>query len=160
MLKVHRHSTAHRVSRFLSFLVPVLTTLLLVGCTFVGPYDETTDRAVTELQKKSDKLIDSINKVPMPTPADVAPAYAEIDSELRQITLRNELREKNELTLKQLALLDQQIDLVRSEHDRVTSDTGTQPLTESRIKALTSGWRESLNTIFRAILKLELAKKE
>ena len=129
----------------------VLAFTLLLGCTvrWISTYDETTDKDVTALQHKVAALLTSLD-TPNPVPYEKAAAqYAGIYNDLRALIIRNEARDKNELTTQQLRLLDSNIQTLEKLH-----------MAPDFKRELVPPARASIDQIFRAILKLELAKKE
>jgi hypothetical protein len=129
----------------------ILSLTLVVGCTvrWISTYDETTDKDVTALEHKVDALFTSLD-VPIPITHEKAAAqYTSIYSDLHTLIVRNEARDKNELTTQQLRLLDSNIQTFEKLH-----------MAPDFKRELVSPAKASIDQIFRAILKLELAKRE
>jgi hypothetical protein len=139
--------------------------LLSGGCAIqlVSEYDAGTDEGVSELQAdvtahlaRLDRLSMGPNGQPV-TPAcrfeNSADAYAQFAARAHVLKIRNEVRAKNELTTTQLGLLEKNLgeSLVATHRD---ADGGC--MTHGTILAA----REIMDQMFRAILKLELAKKQ
>lgn len=137
--------------------------MLLAGCTFLSEYDPETDQGVSALQSevashlaKLELLADGPDGRPV-SPAcrfeNFKDTYADLAAKAHVLAVRNEARDKNELTTQQLALLSNSISngLVT-----VHRDADGQCLSMGAIVAA----RQTLDQNFRAILKLELAKKQ
>jgi hypothetical protein len=139
--------------------------LLSGGCAIqlVSEYDPETDQGVSELQAdvtahfaKLDRLSMGPNGQPS-SPAckfdNFGDTYAQFAARAHVLKIRNEVRVKNELTTAQLGLLEQNLGegLVATHRD---ADGGC--MTHGAILAA----REIMDQMFRAILKLELAKKQ
>jgi len=122
------------------------------GCTHVqliSPYDETTDRMVTALHQSTSEVLDELEAAPTPSHASISKRYAALRSDLRAVQLRNEARPKNELTIQQLELLKANLDKLEQVHKDGLL-----------VQAMVPIQRDTLDQTFRAILRLELAKKE
>jgi len=125
----------------------------LVSCStvrFVSEYDEATDRGVTALQQKASALFDKL-ETSDPTPAyeTVSAQYDNIRHDLSTLVLRNSARDTNDLTNRQLDLLKQALDRFESLHKQ----------NRTLHLAVVGPARDEIDTIVRAILKLELKKK-
>ena len=149
-----RRRSGVRFAGLLKFCV--LTTLALAtvlpACSTVvlmSPYDEQTDVGVTSLQKKVDGALEQLGKAPLPDYGSLQPTYAEINGDLAVLVSRNTLREKNTLTLGQLGNLSKELKILEDQH------------AAGSLKSVMVGpMRDSLDQTFRAILKLEISKKE
>lgn len=130
----------------------LLAFALVTGCTHVqliSPYDETTDRMVTALHQSTSEVLDELEAAPTPGYAAMSKRYAGLKRELRTVQLRNEARPKNRLTIEQLQSLKANLDLLEKTHkDGQLVQVMVQPM------------RDAIYQTFRAILTLELAKKE
>ena len=104
---------------------------------------------VTNLQKKVDSALDQLGKSPMPDYASLQPTYADINADLGALYSRNTLREKNSFTLNQLGNLTNELKTLEDQHHAATLNA-----------AMLGPMRDSLDQTFRAILKLEITKKE
>lgn len=149
----------------LRYILLCTAALLLGGCAIqlVSEYDEGTDEGVSELQAdvtahfaKLDRLSAGPTGQPV-SPAckfeNFADAYAQFAARAHVLKIRNEVRVKNELTTTQLGLLEQNLGegLVATHRD-----AGGGCMTHGAILAA----REIMDQMFRAILKLELSKKQ
>jgi hypothetical protein len=129
----------------------VLAAVMLTGCTvtWISSYDETTDKGVTALQKSVASLLDHVDQNPVPAYTALKPTYDSIRSELNSLHLRNEARPNNTLTVKQLDELQAAFNDLEKQHK------------DGRLnQAMVGPARQSLDQAFRAILKLELEKKQ
>jgi hypothetical protein len=116
---------------------------------FVTAYDEQTDEGVTLLQRKTDALFLALKKAPFPDYASTAPVYAEIHSDIAALKMRNEVRDKNDLTVKQIVALGNAFTIFEGQHKGGTLN-----------EFMVDPGKMSIDQIYRAILKLEIAKKE
>lgn len=129
----------------------VLAAAVLAGCTvtLISSYDEATDKGITALQKSVDGLMSQLDQDPVPDYNAVKKTYDAIRSDLNSLRLRNEARPKNILTVKQLDELKASLDTLEGQHKAGRLN-----------QAMVGPARDILNQTFRAILKLELEKKE
>lgn len=129
----------------------VLAAAVLAGCTvtLISSYDEPTDKGITALQKSVDGLMSQLDQDPVPDYNAVKKTYDAIRSDLNSLRLRNEARPKNILTVKQLDELKASLDMLEGQHKAGRLN-----------QAMMGPARDTLNQTFRAILKLELEKKE
>lgn len=129
-----------------------LVFALVAGCSHVqliSPYDETTDRMVTALHKSTAEVLDELETAPTPGFAAMSKRYSGLKSELRAVQLRNEARPKNKLTIAQLQEFKANVDKLEKAHrEGLMAPVMVQPM------------RDAFDQTFRAILTLELAKKE
>jgi hypothetical protein len=126
----------------------VALTLLLSSCVvFVGPYDEVTDKAITDLQVKTEQFLAKM-EVTGGSYSENRNFYEEAKGSIRSIELRAALYEKNEGELKALKLLEENLDNLAELHQ-------AGPL---KGRALTAA-RSSLETNFQSLIQIELAKK-
>jgi hypothetical protein len=130
----------------------LVTAAALAGCLrvqYITPYDETTDKMVTALHGSVSQVLDELDRPAPPAYAAMAARYAAIQGELRAIRLRNEARPKNRLTIEQLGELKKGLDTLEKVHKDGLL-----------VQVMVPIQRDTLDQTFRAILKLELAKKE
>lgn len=129
----------------------VLAAAVLAGCTvtLISSYDEPTDKGITALQKSVDGLMSQLDQDPVPDYNAVKKTYDAIRSDLNSLRFRNEARPKNILTVKQLDELKASLDTLEGQHKAGRLN-----------QAMVGPARDILNQTFRAILKLELEKKE
>lgn len=125
----------------------------LPGCTIklISSYDETTDRTVTALQKKTEAhfiALENSEGLPECRYEKHKPFYDEAKVEASAISVRAAAIPKNDRTTQETALLSNSLDSLEKLH-RIAC------LTNDQIKPL----RIQFNSIFTAILKLELAKR-
>ena len=125
--------------------------ILSLACTvrWISTYDETTDKGVTALEQKVDELFSLVGANPPASHAKVEPQYQSIYRDLQLLIVRNEARDKNELTTQQLRLLDSNLRTFEKLH-----------ADKDFTRELVPPAKATIDQIFRAILKLELAKKE
>jgi len=145
--------------------VAACVVFVLAGCTIrlISEYDETTDAAVTQLQTDVAEHLAVLKGFTDPETGkpshpkcefkNFGDTYAQLAAKAHVLVVRNESRPKNGLTTDQLKLLEQSI----GEHlVGFHRDADGECLTAGAID--TAG--EALDQNFRAILKLELAKKQ
>jgi hypothetical protein len=150
-----------RLARFRIFTWAILIlTLAVSGCTnirLIADYDETTDKAVTELQRKmSTFLIDVESKLETPDEAKhekFAETYKEFRVDISAIELRVNAMPKNRITQNQIKALKNNIGLLESLHK-----TGFAANLEGK-KAVLATIQKDFDVALAAILKLELAKR-
>ena len=135
------------------YLVTLILILAVPGCgvKFIADYDEATDKSVTELQRKVEGfLVDIERKVGTDDAAysNNTEFYDEVRVDISAIRVRAAAREKNEITLEQLDLVQKNLDNLEKLHELgFNSPEEIEPL------------RKAFNASFTAILKFELAKK-
>lgn len=134
----------------------MVTALFLVSCSvlFVSPYDETTDRAITELVTKTETFLGQyaatvgpdrkLAKPGKPYDDQAAKFYNEARGESAAILLRAELREKNEEEIKLLNDLGTQYDALEATH---------------RLGRITKTSAAGLHFTLRALVHEQLTKK-
>ncbi len=123
------------------------------GCAIklVSAYDETTDKTVTALQKKTEAhlvTLESVAGLPECTYEKQKAFYNEAKVEVSAIAVRAEAIPKNQITTDMTKLLAQNIEKLESLHKLAC-------LSKEQIIPL----RSNFNSSFTAILKLELAKR-
>jgi len=136
--------------------------VLLVGCQvqLVSQYDEQTDVAVTELQKKTEWFLLELEALSASDKPEAAARrtyaanegfYRDAQVAITSMRLRAEAIPKNELTIQEITLLEQSFESLRQLHVQ-GGNAGLRAVIVEPV-------RSSLNTHFGAIIKLELAKK-
>jgi hypothetical protein len=163
----------HRVaSRYWSTLGAVVLVCLLAGCrvALISDYDATTDQWITELHQTIDAhltTLDSLSgtqdqsSIEQCRPERFADVYRNIDARMRSLILRNEVRAKNTLTVEQLELLQSSIGKLQQQQiaryaEAETSNNADRCLSSEQVQVN----REILEQHLRAVLKLELSKRE
>ena len=136
-----------------TFLVSLAFLIALSACSIklVSNYDETTDKAVTELQKDFETFfltVDSQAGLPECTYENHSKFYQSAKIAISAVEVRARAIDKNEITVEQVGLLKSNLTSLEKLH---------------KLGCFTSGQvenlRNSFNSSFTAILKLELAKK-
>jgi hypothetical protein len=127
--------------------------LALPGCAIkpISSYDETTDKTVTALQKKTAAhlvSLQSLDGLPECKYENHKSFYEEAKVDVSAIEVRAAAIPKNEITTEQAQLLANSLDSLEKLHKIAC-------LSKDQIKPL----RIQLNSSFTAILKLELAKR-
>ncbi len=127
--------------------------IVLSGCTvkLISTYDEKTDVAVSDLQKRMETFfltLESQEGLPECAYEYHAEFYREAKVSVSAIEVRAKAIPDNEITVQQIELLRENIDLLEQLHKMSC-------LTKDQIEPL----RINFNSGFTAILKLELAKK-
>jgi hypothetical protein len=143
----------------------LIASALLAGCAvqFVSQYDPETDEGVSALHSELTAHFATLNQLAVgPNGQPMSPAckfenfretYAQLAAQAHVLKVRNEVRDQNELTVAQLGLLEQNLgELLPATHR--DGDGGC--MTQGAILVA----RETMDQMFRAILKLELAKKQ
>ena len=147
--------------------------LALAGCQVsrVSTYDPETDRGITELQQDLDVYLTRLEMLAekpksaaslkqLCDPEQFGDAYRKLNAKLRTLTLRNEARDRNQLTVDQLGLLRENLSNLQAQQKlRYATDAalpGDRCLGAGQIQVN----RNSLEQIIRAILTLELGKRE
>jgi hypothetical protein len=154
-----------------------LVFLALGGCQvhLISDYDDATDVGVTEVQQAIDHhlwTLETLSAVSKETPSlsqqcdprQFSDSYREIQSHLRTLIIRNEVRAQNEKTTEQLKLLDASIENLRKQQMERYSPTDSQraievPGDRCMSAAQLKVSRDLLEQHIRSILKLELAKR-
>ena len=159
--------------RFRVFATALSMGLALVGCqvTRVSTYDPATDRGITELQQDIDAnltRLEMLAEMPKSTaalkqlcdPEAFTDAYRELNAKLRTLTLRNEARDRNQLTVDQLKLLRENLSNLQAQQKLRYATQAALPGDRCLGTGQLQVNRNSLEQIIRAILTLELAKRE
>lgn len=137
-----------------NFFTGLLVVALGVSaCTvkLVSSYDEATDRAVTELQRKVETFLVDLGSQAgsLKCSYDNHKAfYRDVKIDLSAIRVRAAALSQNELTVEQLRLLEDSLNKLEQLHKIGCPST-------EQLNAL----RTAFNSSFTAILKLELTKK-
>ena len=133
-----------------SLFALLLTAASCAPARFISQYDEATDRGVTALHGKTAALLDHIQASQSPVSyASVSARYDEVRRDLHALALRNTARDKNDLTNQQLEQLRQALD----EFEQLHRERGAMS------REAVGPARDAIDTIARAILKVELAKR-
>jgi PHP family Zn ribbon phosphoesterase len=140
-----------RISRVIAAFALTIA-LTLPGCAvhLISNYDETTDKAVTALQKKTEAHLISLESAGSPdcTYENHKPFYDEAKVDVSAIEVRAAAIAANEITTQQVHLLANSLDSLEKLHQMSC-------LSKEQIQPL----RNQFNSSFTAILKLELAKR-
>jgi hypothetical protein len=132
----------------------MLLVLAVAGCSIrlISSYDEITDRSATELQRKVERFVRSMESAS----GTAAGAYAnntafydEAKADVSAMRIRATAIPQNRLTLQQIELLDRNLELLRQLHQRG----------DSLRAAVATPALDAMNATFAAIIKLELEKK-
>jgi hypothetical protein len=160
------------VNRCCSRVGAVVLVCLLAGCrvALISDYDATTDQWITELQQTIDAHLSTLESLTTDEdsaaiercqPGRFADTFRNIDARLRSLILRNEVRAKNTLTVEQLRLLQssigklQQQQIARyAEAQKSSNEAGCLSSEQVHVN------REILEQHLRAVLKLELSKRD
>ncbi len=144
-----------RMPRYTVLIAAVYLTVMLAltGCTvkLISSYDEATDRAVTDLQRKTEAhlvVLESVEGLPECTFDHHKQFYDEAKVDISAITVRAAAIPKNDITTKETTLLASNFDNLEKLHKIAC-------LSKDQITLV----RSHFNTSFTAILKLELAKR-
>ena len=131
-----------------------LCILLLSSCTsirLISEYDDITDKKVTELQDKFAKHVVTLERIIGTKEAayeNFIPFYDDVKSDMRTLTIRANAIDKNDIVIKQLKFLDQNIADLEALHKLGFSKT-------SEIVPI----RNAFETSFTSIIKLQMALK-
>jgi hypothetical protein len=130
-----------------------MVAVVISGCSIklISSYDETTDKTVTALQKKTEAhlvALEAVEGLPECKYEKHKQFYDEAKVEVSAIAVRAAAIPKNEITTDQANLLSGSLESLEKLHKIAC-------LTKDQIKPL----RTQFNSSFTAILKLELAKR-
>ena len=146
--------------RMIRIQVAYLSMMLvaLSGCSIklIASYDETIDKGVTALQKKTESFLlglESNNSFPACSYKNNMQFYLDSKVDLSSIKVRAEAMPQNGITVQQLDLLASSLDSLEALHK--IKDKKSACLSQEEITPL----RVAFNSSYTAILKLELAKK-
>jgi hypothetical protein len=119
---------------------------------FVGPYDEVTDKAISDLETKTEQFLAKMESTKGSYEANKS-FYVDAKASIRAIRLRAELygRDKNKGELDDIDRLEKAFDLLAELHK-------TGPLIGGERGSGTLA-RAEIETNFQALLQIELAKK-
>ena len=138
---------------FFTFNLLLLIVVIFTGCTsikFVADYDEEIDRGITSFQKKMEfhliKLERNIGKEDARYESSID-FYDQIKVDLSALKVRAAALPQNDITLQQLDLIIENVNLLEKLHKLGISSNDIEPL------------RNAFNISTTAILKFELAKK-
>lgn len=128
-------------------------TVVLSGCAvkLISSYDETTDKTVTALQKKTEAhlvALEAVEGLPECKYEKHKQFYDEAKVDVSAIAVRAAAIPKNEITTEQTVLLSKSLESLEKLHKIAC-------LSKDQIAPL----RTQFNSSFIAILKLELAKR-
>jgi hypothetical protein len=160
------------VNRYCSSVGAVVLVCLLAGCrvALISDYDATTDQWITELQQTIDAHLSTLESLSTDEdsaaiercqPGRFADTFRNIDARLRSLILRNEVRAKNTLTVEQLRLLQSSIGKLQQQQiaryaEAEKSNNAAGCLSSEQVQVN----REILEQHLRAVLKLELSKRD
>ncbi len=131
----------------------LMLAAVLSGCTIalISDYDEATDKSVTALQRKVEEHLVRLEATagkPGCEHAKYEKYYEEAKVDVSAIRTRTAAIPKNDITTKQVSELSESLQSLEDLHKLAC-------ISKAQIPAL----RTPLNSIFTAILKLEIAKK-
>ena len=131
----------------------VTVAILLSGCAIalISDYDEVTDKTVTALQRKTEEhlvRLETTTGKPECEHPKFEKFYAEAKVDVSAIRTRTAAIPKNDISTKQIDQLGESLQSLEDLHR-------LKCISKAQIPAL----RTPLNSIFTAILKLEIAKK-
>ena len=143
----------HKIHMLTVSITLLAATLIISGCAvkLISNYDETTDKAITALHKKTEMHLvglEVIEDLPECKYENQKKFYEEVKVDVSAIAVRAAAISKNEITVDQTTLLSKSLESLESLHKIAC-------LSKNQIAPL----RTQFNTIFTAILKLEIAKR-
>lgn len=146
-MSIHYRPTIHRhIPAFLACLF----VLVMAGCSmFVTPYDEILDKQVTDLQLKTEQFFAKVEGSGASYEAS-KPFYQDAKAAVRVLRARAEAsgEEKNKGEIAEINLLEEKFGQLEAYHR-------AGPIRGKGGQAV----RESIAVNFRALLRIELAKK-
>lgn len=127
--------------------------ILLSGCAvkLIADYDPKTDEAVTQLQRRIETFFVDLESQVGSEEAEYlhhVQFYKDIRIDVSALKLRASAMPRNEITLRQIALLEENIALLEETHKEGIADIEVVKVP-----------RDDFNTALSNILKLELAKR-
>ncbi len=134
-------------------LAIIISIILGAGCAvkFVSDYDPKTDAAVTDLNREVERFLIFLQRTIATDEAKYEKHtgfYDETKANISSLKLRASLKSKNNITMQQLELVGENLDLLEEMHQMgFSSAEELDPI------------RSAFNTSFKAILKFEFAKK-
>ncbi len=126
----------------------VLGATACANIRLISDYDPIVDEAVTALQKDVDTFLTRLDDEVAPTVEEAQEIFDQLHVDLRAIQVRASAQTKNELIIQQLDLVADNLGLLTEAYGEGIEDPQEIEL-----------FRNSFQTQFRAILKLELAKR-
>ncbi len=138
------------------YLVPIMVSLLVLvmtGCAsikLIADYDEQTDVAVTQFQRKMETFLFALERNMGENEASYgsnAKFYDEVRVDLSAIRVRAAAIPQNDISMQQLSLLADNINNLEKLHKLGLGVNDIPPV------------RNAFNVVCTAILKLEIAKK-
>jgi hypothetical protein len=154
----YQHPKAHTMYQTLlrtSFLVIFFVFLTACNVRWVSEYDAQTDQGVTQLHRNTETFLTKLEQQQVPdclsTQHDSFYQQSLIDT--RALKVRAQAIPNNDITLQQLALLEENLALMSKLHKM--QDNSNTCLAAGVITFN----RSNFESIFTAILKFELAKK-
>ena len=141
------------IKHHINFLLLLLLPIIVSGCSvkFIADYDEVTDKLVTELQRRMEYFfLDLEYKFDTPEAdyENYVEFYKEIKTDLKLLELRTSALPDNEITVKQVKLVQKNLLLFEEIHQEGLDDM-----------IFIEEPRKDFTIAFINILKLELAKK-
>jgi len=146
-------SVKSKLNKYLIPLVVALIMLVLSGCSnirLIADYDEQTDAAVTQIQRKMEQFLISLERNMGKDEASYARNtrfYDEVRVDLSAVRVRAAAIPENGIIIQQLGLLSDNLVNLEKIHKLGISANDIPPI------------RTAFNVSCTAILKLELAKK-
>jgi len=134
--------------------VVLLTFVAAAGCSsvrLIAEYDKRIDDDITSLQKKTETFLSRMERnagTPEGSFERNAAFYDDVKADIAVLIVRSEALGMNQLTTRQLVLLKESILSLEEQHKKGLT------------AALIGPVRQSLNTHYAAVLRLEVAKKK
>jgi hypothetical protein len=128
----------------------ILTALGCLSVRLIADYDRKIDDGVTELQKKTEAFLIKMERVaelPEGAYAKYIGFYDEVKVDLSALKVRADAVALNDVTSQQIELLQDSFKKLEEQHQKGLK------------RVMIESIRQSLNSQFTAILKLEVAKK-
>lgn len=141
------------LNAFVTHIIPLLLILAFAGCAsirLIADYDEQIDTSITAFQRKMETFLTSLERNAGKDEAKYennTKFYDEIKVDLSAIRVRAAANPRNEITIKQIDLLLENVNNLEKLHKLGISAEQIAPL------------RTAFNASCTAILKLEIAKK-
>lgn len=146
----------YRIKDSRRILVVLLVLVMsMTGCgsiRLIAPYDQKIDDGVTDLQKETAKFLTGIERQGGSTPTDYknhTKFYDDCKVSLSVLIVRAGALTDNSLTVKQLGILRQQFQDLEASDQKMGIPQAAVP-----------DYEKAFNRTFKAILTLEVAKKE
>jgi len=131
--------------------VLLLAALGVAACTsvrLISNYDPIVDQSVTALQKDIDTFLTRLENPDPPEFGESNEFYIQVQVDLRAVQVRASAQPKNQLIIDQLELVEKNLEILTTIHEEGLEDPQEIEL-----------MRDAFQTQFRAILKLEMAKR-